>query len=157
MVDLTQLMENEVFMAFASYTTIVLSKMMFMSTATAFCRLTRKVFANPEDCASFGKGENAKKYLRTDDRVERIFFHRAHLNDLENIVPFLGIGLLYSLSGPDLSTAILHFRLFVGARIYHTIAYLIPLPQPNRALAFFLGYGVTLSMAYRLLRSRLYL
>ena len=43
MVELTQLMDNEVFMAFASYTTIVLSKMMFMSTATAFYRLTRKV------------------------------------------------------------------------------------------------------------------
>lgn len=155
MANLSQLMENEVFMAFASYTTIVLSKMMFMSTATAFYRLTRKVFANPEDCAGFGKGENAKKYLRTDDRVERV--RRAHLNDLENIVPFLGIGLLYSLSGPDLSTAILHFRLFVGARIYHTIAYLTPLPQPNRALAFFIGYGVTLSMAYRLLKSKLYL
>uniref|UniRef100_A0ABI7Z3L0 Microsomal glutathione S-transferase 1 n=1 Tax=Felis catus TaxID=9685 RepID=A0ABI7Z3L0_FELCA len=114
-----------------------------------------EVFANPEDCAGFGKGENAKKYLRTDDKVERV--RRAHLNDLENIVPFLGIGLLYSLSGPDLSTAILHFRLFVGARIYHTVAYLTPLPQPNRALAFFLGYGVTFSMAYRLLKSRLYL
>uniref|UniRef100_A0A8C5XTM3 Microsomal glutathione S-transferase 1 n=1 Tax=Microcebus murinus TaxID=30608 RepID=A0A8C5XTM3_MICMU len=72
MADLTQLMENEVFMAFASYATIILSKMMFMSTATAFYRLTRKVFANPEDCAGFGKGENAKKYLRTDDRVERV-------------------------------------------------------------------------------------
>ncbi|XP_005866833.1 microsomal glutathione S-transferase 1 [Myotis yumanensis] len=155
MADLAQLMENEVLMAFASYTTIVLSKMMFMSTATAFYRLTRKVFANPEDCASFGKGENAKKYLRVDDRVERV--RRAHLNDLENIVPFLGIGLLYSLSGPDLSTAVLHFRLFVGARIYHTISYLLPLPQPNRALAFFVGYGVTLSMAYRLLKTRLYL
>ncbi|XP_055427145.1 microsomal glutathione S-transferase 1 isoform X2 [Bubalus kerabau] len=72
MASLSQLMENEVFMAFASYTTIVLSKMMFMSTATAFYRLTRKVFVNPEDCAGFGKGENAKKYLRTDDRVERV-------------------------------------------------------------------------------------
>ncbi|XP_008584599.1 PREDICTED: microsomal glutathione S-transferase 1 [Galeopterus variegatus] len=155
MVELTQLMENEAFMAFASYATIILSKMMFMSTATAFYRITRKVFANPEDCASLGKGESAKKYLRIDDRVERV--RRAHLNDLENIVPFLGIGLLYSLSGPDLSTALLHFRIFVGARIYHTIAYLIPLPQPNRGLAFFVGYGVTLSMAYRLLRSKLYL
>uniref|UniRef100_A0A8I5NGP5 Microsomal glutathione S-transferase 1 n=1 Tax=Papio anubis TaxID=9555 RepID=A0A8I5NGP5_PAPAN len=130
MVDLTQIMDDEVFMAFASYATIVLSKMMLMSVTTAFYRLTRKVFANPEDCVTFGKGENAKKYLRTDDRVERV--RRAHLNDLENIVPFLGIGLLYSLSGPDLSTAILHFRLFVGARIYHTISYLTPLPQPNR-------------------------
>lgn len=155
MADLNQLMENEVFMAFASYATIILSKMMFMSTATAFHRLTKKVFANPEDCASFGKGENAKKYIRTDDSVERV--RRAHLNDLENIVPFLGIGLLYSLSGPDLSTALLHFRVFVGARIYHTIAYLTPLPQPNRALAFFVGYGVTFSMAYRLLKNKLYL
>ncbi|KAI6055995.1 microsomal glutathione S-transferase 1 [Marmota monax] len=155
MADLTQLLENDVFMAFASYTTIILSKMMLMSPATAFYRLTRKVFANPEDCESFGKGENAKKYLRTDDRVERV--RRAHLNDLENIVPFVGIGLLYSLSGPDLSTALLHFRLFVGARIYHTIAYLTPLPQPNRALAFFVGFGVTLSMAYRLLKTGFYL
>ncbi|XP_006912721.1 microsomal glutathione S-transferase 1 [Pteropus alecto] len=156
MVDLTQLMENEVFMSFASYTTIILSKMMFMSIVTAFYRLTRKVFTNPEDSVVFGgKGENAKKYLRTDDNVERV--RRAHLNDLENIVPFFGIGLLYSLSDPDLSTAILHFRLFLGARIYHTVAYLLPLPQPNRAFSFFVGYGVTLSMAYRLLKSRLYL
>ncbi|XP_012518239.1 PREDICTED: microsomal glutathione S-transferase 1 [Propithecus coquereli] len=155
MADLTQLMENDVFMAFATYAAIILLKMMFMSTATAFYRITRKVFANPEDCAGFGKGENAKKYLRTDDRVERV--RRAHLNDLENIVPFLGIGLLYSLSGPDLSTAILHFRLFVGARIYHTIAYLTPLPQPNRGLGFFVGFGVTLSMAYSLLKNKLYL
>ncbi|KAF5912538.1 hypothetical protein HPG69_004209 [Diceros bicornis minor] len=72
MVDLTQLMENEVFMAFASYAAIILLKMMFMSSATAFYRMTRKVFANPEDCTGFGKGEIAKKYLRTDDRVERI-------------------------------------------------------------------------------------
>ncbi|NP_001401302.1 MGST1 isoform 12 [Pan troglodytes] len=42
MVDLTQVMDDEVFMAFASYATIILSKMMLMSTATAFYRLTRK-------------------------------------------------------------------------------------------------------------------
>ncbi|KAK2494696.1 hypothetical protein MC885_018879 [Smutsia gigantea] len=155
MADLTELMQNEVFLAFASYATIVLLKMMLLGPATGFYRITRKAFANPEDCASFGKGEDAKKYLRTEDRVERT--RRAHLNDLENIVPFLGIGLLYSLSGPDLSTALLHFRLFVGARIYHSIAYLMPLPQPNRALAFYVGYGVIFSMAYRLLKSKLYL
>ncbi|XP_005379082.1 PREDICTED: microsomal glutathione S-transferase 1 [Chinchilla lanigera] len=155
MANLTPLMDNEVLKAFGSYTTIILAKMMFMSTATAFFRLTKKVFANPEDAASFGKGENAKKYLRSDESVERV--RRAHLNDLENIVPFLGIGLLYSLSGPDLSTALLHFRIFVGARIYHTMAYLLPLPQPNRGLAFFVGFGVTLSMAYSLLRNKLYL
>lgn len=56
MADLKQLMDNEVLMAFTSYATIILAKMMFLSSATAFQRLTNKVFANPEDCAGFGKG-----------------------------------------------------------------------------------------------------
>uniref|UniRef100_A0A8C3BIS0 Microsomal glutathione S-transferase 1 n=1 Tax=Cairina moschata TaxID=8855 RepID=A0A8C3BIS0_CAIMO len=130
MAKLTQLIDNEIFRAYATYATIVLLKMMLMSLITAYFRITRKAFVNPEDTASFGKGESAKKYLRTDADVERV--RRGHLNDLENIVPFLGIGLLYALSGSDLSTALLHFRIFVGARITHTLAYLIPLPQPAR-------------------------
>ncbi|XP_051011475.1 microsomal glutathione S-transferase 1 [Acomys russatus] len=155
MADLKQLMDNEVLMAFSTYATIILTKMMLMSFVTALKRINNKVFANPEDCVAFAKGENAKKFLQVDERVERV--RRAHLNDIENIIPFFGIGLLYSLSGPDLSTALMHFRLFVGARLYHTVAYLTPLPQPNRGVSFFIGYGVTLSMAYRLLKSRLYL
>ncbi|XP_073175155.1 microsomal glutathione S-transferase 1 isoform X2 [Lepidochelys kempii] len=114
-----------------------------------------RAFSNPEDTATFGKGENAKKFLRTDPDVERV--RRGHLNDLENIVPFIGIGLLYALSGPALSTALLHFRIFVGARIFHTIAYLTPLPQPCRGLSWAAGYAVTISMAYRLLTTGLYL
>ncbi|KAJ7425668.1 Microsomal glutathione S-transferase 1 [Willisornis vidua] len=128
----TQLIDNEVFRAYATYTAIVLLKMMLMSLVTAYFRITRKAFVNPEDTASFGKGDSAKKYLRTDPDVERV--RRGHLNDLENIVPFVGIGLLYALSGPDLSTALLHFRIFAGARILHTFAYLIPLPQPSRGI-----------------------
>uniref|UniRef100_A0A2K6QHC9 Microsomal glutathione S-transferase 1 n=1 Tax=Rhinopithecus roxellana TaxID=61622 RepID=A0A2K6QHC9_RHIRO len=42
MVDLTQIMDDEVFMAFASYATIILSKMMLMSATTGFYRMTRK-------------------------------------------------------------------------------------------------------------------
>ncbi|KAL4701005.1 hypothetical protein H8959_015009 [Pygathrix nigripes] len=311
MVDLTQIMDDEVFMAFASYATIILSKMMLMSATTAFYRMTRKEFnsasqillysilqpkvlsalekekrytcsdkvqdtfpipysfmllagslkplagrtidpssekvprpgggaatvctapprdetlafqhrsiqdhihstqkdkkkverqtdqlvkyresserqnkrlrfwqlsineheANMKEAAAPGrslsleqrgglgpKGDSALQHVLTGRARNRMpgteSQKKAHLNDLENIVPFLGIGLLYSLSGPDLSTAILHFRLFVGARIYHTISYLTPLPQPNRGLSFFIGYGVTLSMAYRLLKNKLYL
>lgn len=43
MVDHTELIQNEVFLAFASYATIVLSKMMFLSLVTGFYRMTRKV------------------------------------------------------------------------------------------------------------------
>nr|AYG85512.1 microsomal glutathione S-transferase 1 [Andrias davidianus] len=155
MAELTQLIDSEVFLAFTTYTTIVLLKMMFMSLFTAYFRLTRKVFVNPEDAAMHGKGENAKKYLRTDPDVERA--RRCHLNDLENIVPFIGIGLLYALSGPDLYTALLHFRIFAGSRILHTVAYVTPLPQPSRALSWAVGFGVTISMAYRLLKTGFYL
>ncbi|NWJ10393.1 MGST1 transferase, partial [Crypturellus undulatus] len=154
MAKLTQLIDNEVFRAYATYATIVLLKMMLMSSITAYFRIRRKAFANPEDIPP-GKGENAKKYLRTDTDVERV--RRNHLNDLENIVPFFGIGLLYALSGPELSTALLHFRIFAGARILHTIAYLTPLPQPGRGLSWAVGYVVTISMAYKVLKTGLYL
>ncbi|NXM36358.1 MGST1 transferase, partial [Oxyruncus cristatus] len=146
----TQLIDNEVFRAYATYAAIVLLKMMLMSLITAYYRVTRKAFVNPEDTASFGKGDSAKKYLRIDPDVERV--RRGHLNDLENIVPFVGIGLLYALSGPEVSTALLHFRIFTGARILHTFAYLIPLPQPGRGLSWAVGYAVTVSMAYNVLK-----
>ncbi|NXY81976.1 MGST1 transferase, partial [Alcedo cyanopectus] len=154
MAKVTNLLSNEAFQAYATYATIILLKMMLMSLITAYFRITRKAFVNPEDTASFGKGESAKKYLRTDPDVERA--RRGHLNDLENIVPFFGIGLLYALSGPELSTALLHFRIFTGARILHSLAYLIPLPQPSRGLSWAVGYAVTISMAYKVLKTSFY-
>uniref|UniRef100_A0A4X2LK69 Microsomal glutathione S-transferase 1 n=1 Tax=Vombatus ursinus TaxID=29139 RepID=A0A4X2LK69_VOMUR len=155
MVEFSQLGDNEVFSAFTTYGTIALAKVMLMSVITSFFRITRKAFDNPEDVPNPHKEENIKKFLRKDDRVDRVL--RAHRNDLENIVPFFCIGLLYSLSDPDLTTALWHFRIFVAARIYHTIAYLTPLPQPNRGLSWLIGYIVTFSMVYRLLKNKLYL
>ncbi|XP_060550431.1 microsomal glutathione S-transferase 1 isoform X2 [Pantherophis guttatus] len=65
-------LDNDVTLAFIRYGTIIVVKMMLMSTITAFFRMKKKAFVNPEDTASFGKGENAKKYLRTDPDVERV-------------------------------------------------------------------------------------
>ena len=42
-------------------------------------------------------------------------------------------------------------RLFVGARIVHTIVYLLVIPQPSRALAFFVNVGVNIFMAYKII------
>lgn len=36
------------------------------------CFYLKQAFANPEDTASFGKGDSAKKFLRTDADVERV-------------------------------------------------------------------------------------
>ncbi|XP_063165542.1 microsomal glutathione S-transferase 1 [Candoia aspera] len=148
MLNLNELGDVEVTLAYVRYAVLLLVKMMLMSTITAFFRMKKKAFASPEDTASFGKGENAKKYLRTDPDVERV--RRIHLNDLENIVPFLFIGFFYSVSGVTLSTALMHYRIFLGSRIFHTIAYLVPLPQPCRGLAWMAGYLVTFSMIYKL-------
>ncbi|KAK6292310.1 hypothetical protein J4Q44_G00368940 [Coregonus suidteri] len=102
-----------------------------------------------EDTGMAKTPEEKKKMLRVDPDVERV--RRCHQNDLENIIPFVVIGLLYTLTGPDLSTALLHFRVFVGSRLCHTVAYVLPLPQPSRALAWMVGMGATFSMAYRVL------
>ncbi|KAK9525357.1 hypothetical protein VZT92_016072 [Zoarces viviparus] len=142
------LMEDEVFMAFTTYAAIVILKMSLMAPMTAFFRFSRGAFANEEDVA-LKPSEERKKLLRSHPDVERV--RRCHQNDLENIVPFVLVGLLYALTGPELSAALLHFRVFAGSRIFHTIAYVGALPQPSRALSWMIGFLVTISMSYRVL------
>ncbi|XP_074481337.1 microsomal glutathione S-transferase 1.2 isoform X2 [Sebastes fasciatus] len=148
------LMEDDVFMAFTTYAAIVLLKMMLMGPMTAYFRFTRGAFSNEEDVA-LKAAEERKKLLRIHPDVERV--RRCHQNDLENIIPFVVIGLLYALTGPELSTALLHFRVFAGSRICHTISYVFALPQPSRALCWFVGMLVTFCMAYRVLSTVLVL
>ncbi|KAM3859180.1 microsomal glutathione S-transferase 1-like [Diretmus argenteus] len=151
---MANLIEDEVFLAYTTYATIVIVKMLLMGPMTAHYRMTRGAFSNEEDVR--GKTEEEKKkMLRVHPDVERV--RRCHQNDLENIVPFVLVGLLYALTGPDLWTALLHFRVFVGSRFCHTMAYVVPLPQPCRALSWMVGMVVTLCMAYRVLSAVLYL
>ncbi|XP_059843591.1 microsomal glutathione S-transferase 1-like [Hypanus sabinus] len=154
---MSEFMKSDVFLAYSTYACIVLMKMMLMGPLTGYFRMTRRAFSNPEDVALHAGGdeETRKKMLKTDPDVERV--RRCHQNDLENIVPFIGIGLLYTLTGPNLTTALLHFRIFVGSRIFHSIAYLLPLPQPSRGLSWIVGLITTFSMAYRVLKAGLYL
>ncbi|XP_068163082.1 microsomal glutathione S-transferase 1-like [Antennarius striatus] len=148
------LMDDEVFKAFTTYATVVILKMMLVAFITAYFRITRGAFMNEED-VSRKSAEEKKKFLRTDPDVERA--RRCHQNDLENIVPFVVVGLLYALTGPELSCALLHFRVFAGARIFHTVAYIAALPQPCRGLSWVVGMFVTFSMAYGILSTILVL
>lgn len=75
--------------------------------------------------------------------------HRAHLNDMENILPFLSVGLFYVLTDPSLMTAIWLFRIATVARFLHTFVYAIyVVPQPARAICFFIHFGITIYMAF---------
>lgn len=72
------------------------------------------------------------------------------------MIPFVLLGLLYVLTGPTLSTAVLVFRLFAGFRLLHTIVYMFVVPQPARAIAFFVGFGVNVYMAIEVLKTGAY-
>uniref|UniRef100_A0A3B3ZQK2 Microsomal glutathione S-transferase 1 n=1 Tax=Periophthalmus magnuspinnatus TaxID=409849 RepID=A0A3B3ZQK2_9GOBI len=151
---MASLMEDEVFRSFAKYAAIVTVKLLLMGPLTAYYRITRKVlaFANPEDAAAHSsKPEEKKQLVRTNEDVERA--RRCHQNDLESIVPFVLVGLLYALTGPDPAWALLHFRVFVCSRLVHTVAYVMALPQPSRGLSWAVGLMTTLSMAHTVIHT----
>lgn len=78
--------------------------------------------------------------------------NRAHLNDLENIVPYFLICLIYILTDPPAKTAIRMFRIATYARFAHTFVYtIVIITQPARAICFGLHYYITLYMAFKTL------
>jgi len=74
------------------------------------------------------------------------------LNDLENIFPFLILGLIYVGTSPNVAWAKLLFRIFTGARLFHTFVYaIVVIPQPARILSFMIGFAVNFLMAYSII------
>ena len=71
--------------------------------------------------------------------TRKLTISRSHLNDIENILPFLGLIWLYCSTSPAAFTALLVCRVFTAARVAHTISYLGHVPQPVRGLAWGVG------------------
>lgn len=108
-----------------------------------FINSSFQTFANPEDLPS-----KKLKVKFADEDVERV--RRAHRNDLENILPFFAVGLLYVLTNPDAFIAINLFRAVAISRIVHTLVYaVVVVPQPARALSWAIAYGTTGFMAVK--------
>merc|ERR1712110_502719 len=124
------------------YCSLVLLKTLIMSFWTAKRRFATGVFANPEDI----KGNDGATVDYANAEVERV--RRCHQNDLENVLPFVMISAMYITTNPALSSARLVFRLFTLARYIHTFVYVFQVPQPSRALAFFMNQGLNIYMLY---------
>ncbi|XP_055609306.1 microsomal glutathione S-transferase 1-like [Uranotaenia lowii] len=104
--------------------------------------VAHRVFANPEDAAMVNK---ELQPVLNDPDVERV--RRAHLNDLENILPFFLICFLYLLTGPNVTLAKNLIRAAAFGRILHSLVYaVIVIPQPARLLSFLLTLIITLYM-----------
>jgi glutathione S-transferase len=77
-----------------------------------------QVYANEEDLTL---ARNRSVVVTSDPAVERV--RRNHLNDIENIVPFVLVGFFYVGTNPDRDVALWHFRIFFISRLVHTICY----------------------------------
>ncbi|XP_017125212.1 microsomal glutathione S-transferase 1 isoform X2 [Drosophila elegans] len=140
-------LENQVFRCYLGWSAILVLKIFATGIYTGLMRFITATFANQEDLMS------PKLKVKFDDpNVERV--RRAHRNDLENILPFFAIGLLYVLTNPAAFLAINLFRAVGIARIVHTIVYaVVVVPQPARALAFFVALGATVYMSLQVVLS----
>ena len=119
--------------SFAFWYLILVVKMLIVIVMTSLARIRSGTFATPEDYKFQGVEKVATE---PNPDVERA--RRALQNDLENILPFFGVGLIYALSEPSLLFARIYFGGFALARIAHTIAYVRGM-QPHRTIAFAVG------------------
>lgn len=120
---------------FAFWYLILVVKMLMLVFRTSAARMQSSTFASPEDYAAVG-ATPPPGGAGVDERIERL--RRALQNDLESILPFFGVGLIYALSSPSLGMARFLFAGFALSRIAHTIFYLRG-RQPHRSVAFLLG------------------
>jgi uncharacterized MAPEG superfamily protein len=118
---------------------LLVFKLLSGGNLTSILRVTRKVYANPEDYAL----NRMAPSTQGDAQVERS--RRAHQNDLENILPFIPLSLLYAVTSPSHALFASLLWGFFGARVLYTIVYLRGL-QPLRSIAFGLGMLITFAV-----------
>ncbi len=69
------------------------------------------------------------------------------------MLPFVLVGLVYVSTKPGITEATRVFQIFTASRLIHSVAYLLPVRQPSRLLAFFTGYGATFFMLYKIFKT----
>ena len=122
---------------------ILTLKMLLMATLVGVLRNVRGVHIAPEDYRLLGRTPRPP-----DELIERV--RRAHQNDVENILPFLGVGLLFALSGGSATVAWWLFLVFTVSRFLHTVFYLAAL-QPWRSVIFTVNAVALCTMSVLLL------
>ncbi|XP_017155224.1 microsomal glutathione S-transferase 1 isoform X2 [Drosophila miranda] len=134
-------LDNPVFCCYLFWATVLVVKMLLMSLLTAVQRFRFKIFPNQEDL--FFKNTEVQF---NDPHVERV--RRAHRNDMENILPYFIMALIYISTNPDATVSCNLFRVASLARIVHTLVYAVyPVPQPSRIIAFGCMLLITFYMA----------
>lgn len=141
-------MQSAAMQHYAVFATVVALQLLFLAGWTGTVRVLRKQWVNPED-AKLNKGEQTEQ-----DHPDVLRAKRAHLNALENAVPFFVVGYLYASVASSERSVLIYFGTFVAARILHSVFYLWG-RQPFRTLTFAIGLMATVGMAVQVLRTAL--
>ena len=143
--------KNPVFTSFALHVCVLFLKMMAVVVCTLYYRNKKSVCANEEDLLVYDPtGKKELPVIRDDEDVERM--RRIHLNDMENIYPFIFLGLIYVTTKPDITVAVWLFRFFTGFRILHSLVYVCAVRPPARAFCFVLNVLVNIYMTSCIVR-----
>jgi uncharacterized MAPEG superfamily protein len=142
------LLDNPAFRTYVICATILAVHLILLAGWTGTVRATRKAFVNPED-ARLNKGTEVDS-----DHPDVRRAGRAHMNALENAVPFFIVGLLYVLTGATKTGAMAYFGTFTAARLLHSIFYLAG-KQPFRTISFGIGVLTIFGMAFHVVRAAL--
>jgi len=153
-------LQNPAFRAYALSSALLVSKMVLLQLGTTTLRLMFRVVNknNREDVttlstivemvvprpASLNKEDSRAKFEASVERVRR-----CHLNDLENILQFMTIGIIYVLLG--LGNAPTLFYAFTAARFAHSLFYAVLGVQPWRAIAWTVGLIIQIYMLLQII------
>ncbi len=131
---------------FALCCVLLFVKMFALSLVQGWYRIGQRRYVNPEDAAFVGRDPAVAEL----PQVERAA--RAWRNDLENILPFYALGLVYLMTGASPAVAPALFVTFTVARVAHTLCYLRQW-QPWRTAAYAVGVICLLWMCVNIVRS----
>jgi uncharacterized MAPEG superfamily protein len=127
------LLHAPAFVAYAVACLALVGLFYFLAYRTGAVRTRVKAVVNPEDVRVYA-GASVVEIEHPD--VQRV--KRAHMNLLENSVPFFVVGLLFAVTEPGLLVASTLYGVFVASRVLHAAVYLSG-RQPIRSGAWFLG------------------
>ena len=131
--------DNPVFRWYAVAAAIMIVKMMSQAWITVFRMLkVNGGFRYPEDLQKGPANPNPRpNQLVPDEYVERS--RRMNQNDTENIPLFLGAGLIFVCTGPEIMTAASLFSVYVLSRLAHFYVVLTGRSHELRATCWTFG------------------
>jgi len=125
--------------------TLLIMGLMSMTGSTTLLRLSRKVYATPEDYARrAAPADAACSSPASDEPIARV--RRIHQNHLENVLPFLVLSALFVLTDPDHCLFASLLWAYLALRALYTFFYARSM-QPHRTIAFCSGILIQISIA----------